>query len=189
MSHPTDETHSPDRSTEPEAEPIAAPAEASVSPGFEVEEQTPAGGPTDEVPPAASEPEPEPAPEPEPEPVVAAVHEHEAPKPAPGPVRAKAKAKAKTVATPVAVPEPVHAATTTPTGNDDDDEKPVLVWYVLKVQSSREDTIRDALERRVKIQGLRSATSAGSSFRPRRSPRFATTRSGSSSARPIPATS
>ena len=29
-----------------------------------------------------------------------------------------------------------------------------LVWYVLKVQSSREDTIRDALERRVKIQGL-----------------------------------
>ena len=31
---------------------------------------------------------------------------------------------------------------------------PELVWYVLKVQSSREDTIRDALERRVKIQGL-----------------------------------
>ncbi|HKM56609.1 MAG TPA: transcription termination/antitermination protein NusG, partial [Isosphaeraceae bacterium] len=28
------------------------------------------------------------------------------------------------------------------------------VWYVLKVQSSREDTIRDALQRRVKIQGL-----------------------------------
>ncbi len=36
----------------------------------------------------------------------------------------------------------------------DDDPAPVLVWYVLKVQSSREDTIRDALERRVKIQGL-----------------------------------
>ena len=41
-----------------------------------------------------------------------------------------------------------------PTVDDDDEEKPVLVWYVLKVQSSREDTIRDALERRVKIQGL-----------------------------------
>lgn len=41
-----------------------------------------------------------------------------------------------------------------PVDNDDDEEKPVLVWYVLKVQSSREDTIRDALERRVKIQGL-----------------------------------
>ena len=32
--------------------------------------------------------------------------------------------------------------------------QPELVWYVLKVQSSREDTIRDALQRRVKIQGL-----------------------------------
>ena len=37
---------------------------------------------------------------------------------------------------------------------DDDEPPPQLVWYVLKVQSSREDTIRDALERRVKIQGL-----------------------------------
>jgi transcription termination/antitermination protein NusG len=36
----------------------------------------------------------------------------------------------------------------------DDEPPPELVWYVLKVQSSREDTIRDALQRRVKIQGL-----------------------------------
>jgi transcriptional antiterminator NusG len=36
----------------------------------------------------------------------------------------------------------------------DDEPAPTLVWYVLKVQSSREDTIRDALQRRVKIQGL-----------------------------------
>jgi transcriptional antiterminator NusG len=35
-----------------------------------------------------------------------------------------------------------------------DEERPTLVWYVLKVQSGREDTIREALERRVKIQGL-----------------------------------
>src|SRR5215472_10343474 len=41
-----------------------------------------------------------------------------------------------------------------PSGDDDDDPPPELVWYVLKVQSSREDTIRDALQRRVKIQGL-----------------------------------
>ena len=41
-----------------------------------------------------------------------------------------------------------------PPGGDDDDPPIQLVWYVLKVQSSREDTIRDALERRVKIQGL-----------------------------------
>jgi transcriptional antiterminator NusG len=36
----------------------------------------------------------------------------------------------------------------------DEEAAPELVWYVLKVQSSREDTIRDALQRRVKIQGL-----------------------------------
>lgn len=46
-------------------------------------------------------------------------------------------------APPPAAPEP-----------DDDEPPPVLVWYVLKVQSGREDTIRDALERRVKIQNL-----------------------------------
>lgn len=37
---------------------------------------------------------------------------------------------------------------------DDEEPPPKLVWYVLKVQSGREDTIRDALERRIKIQGL-----------------------------------
>jgi transcriptional antiterminator NusG len=37
---------------------------------------------------------------------------------------------------------------------EDDEPKPELVWYVLKVQSSREDTIRDALARRVKMLGL-----------------------------------
>jgi transcriptional antiterminator NusG len=41
-----------------------------------------------------------------------------------------------------------------PSTDDDDEPEPDLVWYVLKVQSSREDTIRDALQRRVKIQGL-----------------------------------
>jgi transcriptional antiterminator NusG len=52
---------------------------------------------------------------------------------------------------PRAAPKP---AATTPVATDDDEERIDLVWYVLKVQSSREDTIRDALERRVKIQGL-----------------------------------
>jgi transcription termination/antitermination protein NusG len=46
-----------------------------------------------------------------------------------------------------------NVATPTPAA-EDDEPPPELVWYVLKVQSSREDTIRDALERRVKIQGL-----------------------------------
>lgn len=48
---------------------------------------------------------------------------------------------------------PVHPGSR-PVAVDDAEPAPKLVWYVLKVQSSREDTIRDALERRVKIQGL-----------------------------------
>lgn len=58
------------------------------------------------------------------------------------------------VAPPVAEEPPVEPPAPPSAGDDDDEEKPELVWYVLKVQSSREDTIRDALERRVKIQGL-----------------------------------
>ncbi len=53
------------------------------------------------------------------------------------------------VASPPAAPAPPA-----PPAGDDDDPPIEWVWYVLKVQSSREDTIRDALERRVKIQGL-----------------------------------
>jgi transcriptional antiterminator NusG len=34
------------------------------------------------------------------------------------------------------------------------DEPPKLEWYILKVQSNREDSIREGLERRVKIAGL-----------------------------------
>jgi transcriptional antiterminator NusG len=37
---------------------------------------------------------------------------------------------------------------------DDDEPPPDLVWYVLKVQSSRESPIAEALQRRVRIQGL-----------------------------------
>lgn len=42
----------------------------------------------------------------------------------------------------------------TPEVDPDADPPPELVWYVLKVQSSREDRISEALQRRVKIQGL-----------------------------------
>jgi len=54
---------------------------------------------------------------------------------------------------PEPIPEP-ETASVAAVVDEDDEPAPVLVWYVLKVQSSREDTIRDALERRVKIQGL-----------------------------------
>jgi transcriptional antiterminator NusG len=47
-----------------------------------------------------------------------------------------------------------HSAEAAAQATADDEPQPELVWYVLKVQSSREDTIRDALQRRVKIQGL-----------------------------------
>jgi transcriptional antiterminator NusG len=53
-----------------------------------------------------------------------------------------------------AKPSAVATAADTAPADEDDQPAPVLVWYVLKVQSSREDTIRDALQRRVKIQGL-----------------------------------
>jgi transcriptional antiterminator NusG len=49
----------------------------------------------------------------------------------------------------------------------DDEPEPELVWYVLKVQSSREDTIRDALQRRVKIQGLEKFFGKNPDGRPR----------------------
>ncbi len=49
---------------------------------------------------------------------------------------------------------PAPAPTPAKPADPDAEPAPELVWYVLKVQSSREDTIRDALERRVKIQGL-----------------------------------
>ena len=54
--------------------------------------------------------------------------------------------------------EPVvpHHTELEPEGDPDADPAPVLSWYVLKVQSSREDGIRDALERRVKMQALQS---------------------------------
>jgi len=54
-----------------------------------------------------------------------------------------------------------------PAEADDDEPEPELVWYVLKVQSSREDTIRDALQRRVKIQGLEKFFGKNPDGRPR----------------------
>ncbi len=77
--------------------------------------------------PVAAESEPEPKPVKRPKPARKAEPEPEAP-----------------------APEPVAAVVAA----EDDEPAPTLVWYVLKVQSSREDTIRDALERRVKIHNL-----------------------------------
>ena len=56
-------------------------------------------------------------------------------------------------------PEPEPAKPRTATSEleallNDEEPPPELTWYVLKVQSGREDTIRDALDRRVKIHDL-----------------------------------
>ena len=64
----------------------------------------------------------------------------------------KAPAADTTSSVAAAAESPAPDAALSP--GDDDEPAPELVWYVLKVQSSREDTIRDALQRRVKIQGL-----------------------------------
>lgn len=50
-------------------------------------------------------------------------------------------------------PEPEHE----PVGialADDSDQPPKMDWYILKVQSNREDSIRDSLKRRVEMAGL-----------------------------------
>jgi transcriptional antiterminator NusG len=72
----------------------------------------------------------------------------ESPEP-PAKAREAAPARAET-------PAPARASASTADEDEDDEPPPELVWYVLKVQSGREDTIRDALERRVKIQGLQA---------------------------------
>lgn len=61
-----------------------------------------------------------------------------------------------------AAPQPVHAAASEvpsaepPAATATADELPPAAkdWYILKVQSNREDSIRDSLARRVKIEGL-----------------------------------
>lgn len=60
------------------------------------------------------------------------------------------------VESPVAQPEPVsRAAQPTPVSAEPEEETPVnRQWYILKVQTNREDSIRDALQRRVAMAGL-----------------------------------
>ena len=130
MSYPTDKISGPGAA--PDASSADAPMGASV---FEVEESTPDGG----------------RPAPEPGPATAVVAETPT---APG-----APTEPEPWDMPAAsgddAPPSAEASPAGPAADDGDDEPPPeLVWYVLKVQSGREDTIRDALERRVKIQGL-----------------------------------
>jgi len=113
--------------------PEPAGSEVPAGSAVEVSEEAPDGGsPRPRAPQRRrkARPKPEPQSEPEPEPSL----DSEIPEVPP--------------TNTAAPPEPAAVAAS------DDEPVPELVWYVLKVQSSREDTIRDALQRRVKIQGL-----------------------------------
>jgi transcriptional antiterminator NusG len=151
----------------PTIEPAPEPTPAAVTAPPEV---TPPAAPPEELAPVAAEqppPEPEaapPAPEPEPAPVQA---ETEA-------VTPEAPAAAEEETPPAAEPEPEPEAEAEPEEAEEEEEKParrkVAVpaaaaaapsaeptgkrWYVVKVQSGREESIKEAIERRVKIEGL-----------------------------------
>jgi len=96
----------------------------SETPGLDVNEGTPAGG----------------------HPLAKAAPRKRRPRPKPEP-----ESEPADIQQPPVIEHPVEVAAPAAA---DDEPQPELVWYVLKVQSSREDTIRDALQRRVKIQGL-----------------------------------
>jgi transcriptional antiterminator NusG len=67
----------------------------------------------------------------------------EAPAPAPPPAKAEKPSKSEP-------PPPPEAPAETPGSSEPSNKK----WYVVKVQSGREESIKDAIERRVKIEGL-----------------------------------
>jgi transcriptional antiterminator NusG len=117
----------------PPEEPAPAPTSLGVSKVFEVEEQAPDGAPVSaSAPPTAPEETAEPA-----------------------QARDERPTDLPTAESPSdGAAENGAAAAHAPAAADDDEPAPQLSWYVLKVQSSREDTIRDALERRVKMHGL-----------------------------------
>jgi transcriptional antiterminator NusG len=134
---------------EPESGPPSEPTETDsgsvVGPSnlFEVEESAPDGGtPTGETPGPAS---PADVDEDEDEPETESVLPDE-----PAPAAVEAAQLAGDDSSTVEAESDVEVSGSV----DDDEPPPELVWYVLKVQSGREDTIRDALERRVKIQDL-----------------------------------
>ncbi len=54
----------------------------------------------------------------------------------------------------VAMDDPADDEASTDLEGEPDEDAPQLSWYMLKVQSNRENTIRDALHRRIKIENL-----------------------------------
>lgn len=143
-SHTTDDSPTPINDSDASVPSPASAESEPTTPPIEVEELTPSGGVPDPADSHAHASSPD-------APVEAAPEEDRGADPETKARDKKPREKARDKS------QPTHAEPAAPTPAaeaDDDEEKPELVWYVLKVQSSREDTIRDALERRVKIHGL-----------------------------------
>jgi transcriptional antiterminator NusG len=154
------EAPAPVEAAEPEPMPVAAEAsEPDATPAAEALEPEPtpavadaAAFPVEPVAPAEPEAPAEPPPLPE------AAAEGEAPAPEPEPAKAKAKpAKEKKPKKTAAAEAPAAEA---PAPAAPDGEAPPAEadsrkkWYVVKVASGREESIKNAIERRVKIEGL-----------------------------------
>jgi transcriptional antiterminator NusG len=119
---------------------VAPPEPAEHEETAPAHEEAPAAGAVAEE---ESEPEPAAPPEPpNPQVLTPAAHIEEEPDEEPLPVPAATKG-------PLAAEPPVAAEAEEPTPEPSNKH-----WYVVKVQSGREDTIKEAIERRVKIERL-----------------------------------
>lgn len=130
--------------------PVAEPAAESVTEpvGEQAEEPASSDSSADEM--AASESAETEEPESEPVPAEPTSGEADA-SPAPETSSEPPPSKPKRSRSKAAAEEPASdEAKTEPTGPVNENMR----WYVVKVQSGREETIRDAIERRVKIEGL-----------------------------------
>jgi transcriptional antiterminator NusG len=141
----------------PQEPPAAEPAPAAPAPVVEPDEPVSAdvvAVPVSPPEPAMEQPAPESAPEPAPEPLASEAAAEAAPAESPEPEAAAAEESTPPTESEEAAPAEADAA-----GEAAEPAPPAAPaskkkWYVVKVQSGREETIREAIERRVKIEGL-----------------------------------
>jgi len=147
----------------------AADAAASAAPAAVVPPAVTEAAP-EAVPATVAEPEPAPAPEQALEPASEPALEQPVSEPAPEPLPSSAatgesareeaaEETAKEETAPAVEPEEPVAAPAEAAAEEAEPAPPPpppskMKWYVVKVQSGREETIREAIERRVKIEGL-----------------------------------
>ena len=128
----------------PPSEPVQAQVEPCAEPDRPATEAAPPAEAPAEVPPVDAATAPEPLPEPAIEPVAEAATE---------PVPEAAPEPAVEVAPEPAPKAPVEPPAETPPAPPEP-KSDKMDWYILKVQSNREESIREGLRRRVAIAGL-----------------------------------